>query len=163
LAKHRFGSIVSCRAKVGGSELQVRAADLPSLIDGLARKRPHQVEVEPFEMLPGLLGRPHRLPPIVDAAQPCQLSSVERWMPSDSRFTPGAEVAKRCAHRARIGFQRDLTVGASGSRGADVAQQAVDLSPVIRLGVPPPMKTLRTVRPHTAGNADSRSSRSACR
>jgi len=37
-----------------------------------------QVEVEPFEMLPGLLGRPHRLPPIVDAAQPCQLVVVER-------------------------------------------------------------------------------------
>ncbi len=94
----------------------------------------------------------------------CRCASSKLWMPSDSRFTPAAKKPANfvALERPRIRFQRDFRVGQQAER-ARGRRTAADRSTTAenRLGVPPPMNTVPTLRPQIDGSALSRSATSA--
>jgi tRNA (guanine-N7-)-methyltransferase len=83
----------------------------------LPRQRVHQVDVEGGEVTRGLLDRRMRLRRVMHAADRRSNPSSKLCTPIDKRVTPArANPAKRpVSKRARVGLERDLGVGLSGS------------------------------------------------
>ena len=94
-----------------------------------------------------------------------RLSSWKLCTPIDSRVTPAARKARKRSRSKVPGLASSVISqpGTSGSRARMSASSRSMLSGENRLGVPPPMNTLITGRPHTSGSAASRSARSASR
>ncbi len=92
-------------------------------------------------------------------------ASSKLCTPIDSRFTPGAGEVAKPADLEGAGFASIVTSasGASRSRARTISSSASIERGENRLGVPPPMNTVCTLRPHTSGSEASRSACSAAR
>ena len=129
----------------------------------LRRQRVHQVEVEGRERGLRLLDRGARLGRVVDPAERGELGIVEALHADREPRHAGRGVGVKAfaLEGARIGLERDLEAGLERQAGADAAIRRSICAGANRLGVPPPMKTVCTRRPHTKGSDASRSRISA--
>jgi hypothetical protein len=93
------------------------------------------------------------------------LASSKLCTPSDRRVTPAARKAANLPASAVPGLASSVisASGCSGRRMRIAASSASAVAADIRLGVPPPMKTLPTGRFQTCGSAASRSAIRAAR
>ena len=110
------------------------------------------------------------------AASTARLASSAPWMrpsalsmassklctPTEMRLTPASRKPRKRAASTVPGFASSVTSapGSSGRRARTPESSASIDSGENRLGVPPPMNTLDSRRPHTEGSSDSRSSSS---
>ena len=92
-------------------------------------------------------------------------ASSKLCTPMESRVTPAARKARKRSASKVPGFASSVIShsGTSGRRARTSAMSCAMASGENRLGVPPPMNTLTTRRPHTSGSEASRSAHRACR
>ncbi len=140
------------------------------LRERLARQREHQVEIEVVEAALRNLDRLQCLSAIVDATERSQFRLIEGLdadrQTIDARVAIGPEALR--VEGARIGLQRDFAVDLERQQRPHIRQKlfqpaCAEQPALSRLGVPPPMNTLRMRRPQISGKAASRSARTARR
>ncbi len=95
------------------------------------------------------------------SARSCRGSKL--WMPSESRFTPAAKKPANFCRSNVPGLASSVTSasGSSGTRARMPASRRSMAASPKRLGVPPPMNTVTTLRPQIDGSEYSRSRSSA--
>ena len=138
----------------GGCQRQRLAHVLRLVLQRLAGQRVHDVEVEGVERLRRFFHRRNRLGAVMHAAQRLQMRVVKTLHADGQAGHAGAAKGLEAVFfkRAGVGFQRDLAVGLQPSRARMSPSRRSMACGENRLGVPPPMKMLCTVRPQISGS-----------